>query len=119
VDILIVRENTECLYVKQEKLEQGKDGKVAIANRVITEKASTRIAQMVGIFLFISSHLSRGTIKAFRQAVKRIQSRKAAEKTSRVTVVHKSNVLSVSDGKIITIFLENRKKANKKISRSL
>jgi len=81
VDILIVRENTECLYVKQEKLEQTKEGKVAVANRVITEYASTRIAQM-----------------AFKQAVKRLQSRKATGKASRVTVVHKSNVLSVSDG---------------------
>jgi homoisocitrate dehydrogenase len=45
VDILIVRENTECLYVKRERLED--NGNTAIADRVITRKASTRIAEMV------------------------------------------------------------------------
>jgi homoisocitrate dehydrogenase len=47
VDILIVRENTECLYVKQERLEKSERGAVAIAERVISEYASTRIAHMV------------------------------------------------------------------------
>lgn len=45
--MLIVRENTECLYVKKERIENGPQGKVAIADRVISEYASTRIAQMV------------------------------------------------------------------------
>jgi homoisocitrate dehydrogenase len=44
VDMFIVRENTECLYVKQERLED--DGEKAIANRVITKKASKRIARV-------------------------------------------------------------------------
>jgi homoisocitrate dehydrogenase len=47
IDMLIVRENTECLYVKKERMENGPQGKVAIADRVISEYASTRIAQMV------------------------------------------------------------------------
>ncbi|KAG9056538.1 homoisocitrate dehydrogenase [Serendipita sp. 407] len=47
VDLVVVRENTECLYVKQEKLETDQDGKqVAKATRVITEHASRRIGQM-------------------------------------------------------------------------
>jgi homoisocitrate dehydrogenase len=47
IDMLIVRENTECLYVKKERMENGPQGRVAIADRVISEYASTRIAQMV------------------------------------------------------------------------
>jgi homoisocitrate dehydrogenase len=43
IDLLIVRENTECLYVRQERLED--DGATAIAQRVITRRASERIAR--------------------------------------------------------------------------
>jgi homoisocitrate dehydrogenase len=42
VDMLIVRENTECLYVKQERWVE--EGAIAIAERVITRRASARIA---------------------------------------------------------------------------
>jgi len=79
IDMMIVRENTECLYVKQEKLSVLPDGtKSAVATRVITEKASRRIGQM-----------------AFNLAVQR--SKKSPRKP-KVTIVHKSNVLSVTDG---------------------
>ncbi|MEZ4833291.1 MAG: isocitrate/isopropylmalate family dehydrogenase, partial [Caldilineaceae bacterium] len=76
VDMLIARENTECLYVKRERLED--NGDTAIAERVITRGASTRLARM-----------------AFEQA-----RQKATRKGQKglVTVVHKANVLSVSDG---------------------
>ena len=43
IDMLIVRENTECLYVRQERMED--DGNTAIAQRVITRRASERIAR--------------------------------------------------------------------------
>ena len=43
IDLLIVRENTECLYVRRERLED--DGNTAIAERVITRRASERIAR--------------------------------------------------------------------------
>jgi homoisocitrate dehydrogenase len=43
IDLLIVRENTECLYVKQERLED--NGDTAVAQRVITRRASERIAR--------------------------------------------------------------------------
>jgi len=80
VDMVIVRENTECLYVKRERLED--NGNTAIAERVITRKASTRIAEM-----------------AFKIATKRLAERsKESRKKARVTIVHKSNVLSVTDG---------------------
>lgn len=79
VDMLIVRENTECLYVKKERFED--DGNKAIAERVITKKASTRIAEM-----------------AFKQAEIRHRNRKDQSKPPKVTIVHKSNVLSITDG---------------------
>lgn len=69
LDLLIVRENTEGLYAGRERLE----GDTAIAERVITRKGSTRIVKA-----------------AFEQARKRNQ--------QFVTVVHKANVLKVTDG---------------------
>jgi homoisocitrate dehydrogenase len=77
IDLLIVRENTECLYVKRERLEDG--GDTAIAERVITRHASTRIART-----------------AFEQA--RSRSTQHATRPPRVTIVHKANVLSLTDG---------------------
>ncbi|PVG04161.1 mitochondrial NAD-homo-isocitrate dehydrogenase LysB [Serendipita vermifera] len=74
VDLVVVRENTECLYVKQEKLEKDSNGKqVAKATRVITENASRRIGEM-----------------AFKLA--------AARPRKHLTIIHKSNVLSITDG---------------------
>eukprot|EP00002_Diphylleia_rotans_P011869 TRINITY_DN2336_c0_g2_i1.p2 TRINITY_DN2336_c0_g2~~TRINITY_DN2336_c0_g2_i1.p2 ORF type:complete len:365 (-),score=89.34 TRINITY_DN2336_c0_g2_i1:1932-3026(-) len=78
VDMFIVRENTECLYVKQEELSQ--DGEKAVAKRVITKEASQKVAHV-----------------AFQVARKRASARKDGRKP-KVTVVHKSNVLSVTDG---------------------
>jgi len=78
IRLMIVRENTECLYVKSEKLIHLPDGsRKAVADRVITEKASIRIGKM-----------------AFNIA----RQRKAQTGSALVTIVHKSNVLSVSDG---------------------
>ncbi|RKO83323.1 isocitrate dehydrogenase, partial [Blyttiomyces helicus] len=88
IDILIVRENTECLYIKQERLETLPDGtQVAWADRRISETASKRIGRV-----------------AFRMALQRARLRTASASPSlwtgppRVTIVHKSNVLSVTDG---------------------
>jgi homoisocitrate dehydrogenase len=78
VDMFIVRENTEDLYVKKEIIKETADGKIAIAEKLITERASKRIAK-----------------EAFEIAVKRGQVR---SKKPLVTIVHKSNVLSVTDG---------------------
>lgn len=77
VDMLIVRENTECLYVKQERLAD--HGATAIAERVITRRASERIAHT-----------------AFQQA--RLRQARNPKRTPLVTIVHKANVLSVTDG---------------------
>ncbi|KAI8810219.1 hypothetical protein BJ742DRAFT_867806 [Cladochytrium replicatum] len=95
IDMLIIRENTECLYIKQERIQTLPDGsKEAWADRKITEHASRRVALM-----------------AYKMALKRGQLREQRIKQTgeslsdffglprpRVTVVHKSNVLSVTDG---------------------
>ena len=68
VDLLIVRENTEGMYAGRERLE----GDTAIAERVITRRASERIMRVA----LAQARLRRGL----------------------VTLVHKANVLRVSDG---------------------
>ncbi|GAB4559817.1 MAG: homoisocitrate dehydrogenase [Anaerolineae bacterium] len=68
IDLLIVRENTECLYVRRER----SDGETAVAERVITRRASERIMRV-----------------ACEQALRRRR---------RVTIVHKANVLVETDG---------------------
>lgn len=69
LDLLIVRENTEGLYAGRERAE---NDATMIAERVITRSASERIARI-----------------AFQHA----QGRK-----KRVTIVHKANVLKLTDG---------------------
>lgn len=90
IDMLIVRENTECLYIKKEKLtvDPTTGEKTAVADRLITERASKRIAEI-----------------AYKLAVQR--NKNGAPK---VTIVHKSNVLSVSDGLFRESCLEISKK---------
>ena len=68
IDLLIVRENTEGLYSGRERRE----GDTAITERVITVKASERIARV-----------------GFEFAVKR---------RKQITIVHKANVLKETDG---------------------
>ncbi len=84
LDLLIVRENTEGLYAGRERW----DGDTAIAERVVTRKGSTRIVKM-----------------AFEQARKREQRAEIRDQGSGIrdrgsviTVVHKANVLKVTDG---------------------
>lgn len=77
IDLLIVRENTECLYVKQEQLLD--NGEKAVAQRVITRRASERIARI-----------------AFERA--RQRHALLATRSPLVTIVHKANVLSLTDG---------------------
>lgn len=86
VDMVIVRENTEDLYIKEEKTYKAADGtQVAEAIKRITETATTRIAKI-----------------AFEIALSRQQIRENGLKLIHdhpsVTVTHKLNVLSQSDG---------------------
>ncbi len=75
--LVVVRENTEGLYAGRERLED--DGATAIAERVITRRASERIT---------------------RTAFELARSRRPSSVVRRplVTIVHKANVLRVSDG---------------------
>jgi len=70
IDLLIVRENTEGLYSQRERVEEG--GATAIAERVITARASARIVRA-----------------ACEQALRRRR---------RLTLVHKANVLKETCG---------------------
>jgi 3-isopropylmalate dehydrogenase len=70
IDLVIVRENTEDLYTGEEFIVDDS----AVALRIITEKASKRIAR-----------------HAFNTAIQR-------NKKKRVTCVHKSNVMKITDG---------------------
>ncbi|KAF2834300.1 isocitrate dehydrogenase LysB [Patellaria atrata CBS 101060] len=85
VDLVIVRENTEDLYVKEEKTIETSDGKVAEAIKRISEKASWNIASMAG------------EIALRRQRV-RESGAESIHKAPLVTITHKSNVLSQTDG---------------------
>lgn len=89
VNMVIVRENTECLYIKKEEIREAADGtKIAFATRQISEYASDRIGRM-----------------AFELALRRGAERAAPGAPAtfwkgppKVTICHKSNVLSVTDG---------------------
>ncbi|KXS97110.1 hypothetical protein AC579_1319 [Pseudocercospora musae] len=93
IDLVIVRENTEDLYVKEEKTYDGEKGQVAEAIKRISEHASSRIATMAGEI-----------------AVRRQRVRETNEQTgqrSMITITHKSNVLSQTDG----LFRQTARKA--------
>lgn len=83
VDMVTIRENTECLYIKQETQEDSPNGKIARATRQITEHASSRIGR-----------------KAFEVALvrKAMREQEGKKTPTKVTICHKSNVLSVTDG---------------------
>ena len=83
IALVIVRENTEDLYVKEEKTYDTPQGKVAEAIKRISERASHRIATMAG------------EIALRRQ---RVRESTGDNKKSLVTITHKSNVLSQTDG---------------------
>lgn len=96
IDLVIVRENTEDLYVKEEKTYEAADGsgKVAEAIKRISERASFRIATMAGDIA-----LRRQKIR--NSGVKSMHARPL------VTITHKSNVLSQTDG----LFRETARRA--------
>ena len=78
IDLLVVRENTEGMYAGRERRE-GPD--TAIAERVITRRASERIVRI-----------------AFEQARLRAIRRGSSGRAPHVTIVHKANVLKETDG---------------------
>jgi homoisocitrate dehydrogenase len=87
VNMLVVRENTECLYVNRERLTTAPGvGKLAIAERQVSEKASKRIAKL-----------------AFQLAAERA---KKQNRPGHVTIVHKANVLRLSEGLFLDCCME-------------
>lgn len=79
VDLVIVRENSEDLYVGKERLEN--NGETAIAERVITKQGCERIIKY-GFEYARQNHRKK------------------------VTLIHKANILRKSDGLFLTIFQE-------------
>lgn len=71
IDLLVFRENTEGLYAGRERLED--EGDTAIAERVITRRASRRLAERA--------------LALMRSTGRR-----------RLTIIHKANVLPLTDG---------------------
>ncbi|RMZ75965.1 hypothetical protein DV737_g5056, partial [Chaetothyriales sp. CBS 132003] len=86
IDLVIVRENTEDLYVKEEKTydDPSGQGQIAEAIKRISSKASWRIANIAG------------EIALRRQKMR--QQAASSSKEALVTITHKSNVLSQTDG---------------------
>lgn len=88
IDMVIVRENTEDMYVKEERSYDSPDpniGRVAEAIKRITYRASSRIATM-------AAEIALRRQRARDAGVQSIHSRPL------VTVTHKSNVLPQTDG---------------------
>ncbi|KAL8907140.1 MAG: hypothetical protein Q9171_005982 [Xanthocarpia ochracea] len=89
IDLVIVRENTEDLYVKEEKTYSAPDGsglKIAEAIKRISEKASHRIATQAG------------EIALSREKIRNNTTKNPLHPHPKVTITHKSNVLSQTDG---------------------
>ncbi|RMD43892.1 hypothetical protein DV735_g1267, partial [Chaetothyriales sp. CBS 134920] len=86
IDLVIVRENTEDLYVKEEKTypDPSGEGQIAEAIKRISSKASWRIANIAG------------EIALRRQKMREQQQQQ--QRDALVTITHKSNVLSQTDG---------------------
>ena len=76
IDAIVVRENTEGLYSGRERWER--EGEVAIAERVISRRATERIVRFA---------CELATSRATQRGL-----------PARLTVVHKANVLRLSDG---------------------
>jgi homoisocitrate dehydrogenase len=98
VDLVVVRENTEGLYAGRERVEDG--GATAIAERVITRRASERIVRA-------AFELARS--RAEERAAESGAAQQAAghmPRAPRVTLVHKANVLRETCGLFRTVGLE-------------
>ena len=88
VDLVVVRENTEGLYAGRERLEDG--GDTAIAERVITRRASERIVRA-------AFDLARARAQGIESQAD-TQAPSPKPQAARVTVVHKANVLRETCG---------------------
>ncbi|KAJ5130221.1 uncharacterized protein N7515_006260 [Penicillium bovifimosum] len=94
IDLVIVRENTEDLYVKEERTTETPEGKVAEAIKRISERASFRISNIAGEIALRRQNIRNGSANPTRDQ-------------PMVTITHKSNVLSQTDG----LFRETARRA--------
>jgi homoisocitrate dehydrogenase len=92
VDLVVVRENTEGLYAGRERVEDG--GDTAVAERVITRRASERIVRAAFELARARGHARSLRFRASEQA----QASSLKPQAPRVTVVHKANVLRETCG---------------------
>ena len=90
IDLVIVRENTEDLYVKEERTFPAADGRGQVAEAIkrISSHASWRIANMAGLIAQRRSSLRTTSAHPTGEPLRK----------PLVTVTHKSNVLSQTDG---------------------
>jgi homoisocitrate dehydrogenase len=96
VDLVVVRENTEGLYAGRERLEDG--GETAIAERVITRRASERIVR-AAFDLARSRHLSVvSSSLSVGLGEQPLTANNGRRTRPRVTIVHKANVMRETCG---------------------
>lgn len=88
VDMVVVRENTECLYVGREKFDllNGAE-RVAVAERQVSEGASLRIAKVA-----FEIARARGKRRQYRPA--------------HVSMIHKANIMPLTEGVFREAFLK-------------
>jgi homoisocitrate dehydrogenase len=103
VDLVVVRENTEDLYMGRERTEDG--GDTAIAERVITRRASQRIARAA--FELARERLNVRRLKVESSTAQPVTfNLQPANLQPKVTVVHKANVLRETCGLFRAVALE-------------
>lgn len=92
-----MRENTKDLYVKEERTYESNDGRGEIAEAIkrISERASWRIATLAG------------ELAQRRQNLRNAGGGQSIHSEALVTITHKSNVLSQTDG----LFRETARRA--------
>lgn len=89
VDLVVVRENTEGMYAGRERLEDA--GNTAVAERVITRRASERIVR-AAFELARARHVRRLQVDGAADHMQR------SNLQPKVTIVHKANVLRETCG---------------------
>ncbi len=94
VDLLLVRENTEDLYVGRER----RDGDTTIAERVITAAGSERIARVAFEQATRRRTVDGGPPPSQPDVQASGRGQRSAVSGPSVTIVHKANVLKVTDG---------------------
>eukprot|EP00002_Diphylleia_rotans_P037269 TRINITY_DN830_c0_g4_i1.p1 TRINITY_DN830_c0_g4~~TRINITY_DN830_c0_g4_i1.p1 ORF type:complete len:393 (+),score=99.98 TRINITY_DN830_c0_g4_i1:48-1226(+) len=100
VDLLIIRENTECLFSSQERIDGARE--TAVADRIITRQASQKIAKLA--FQVTKNKHKQRLEEAERQFMEMrsrgevVEDLRKKVAPPRLTIVHKANVFALTDG---------------------